>query len=272
MNVCRRSPETTTVFGVRFHNVTFNEAVEWIIERAQSRTPAYVATANMDFVMRAWRDPSFRQLLMRSKLVVADGMPIVKCSSLFGARLKERVTGSDLTPMLAEAARDVGLSVFALGGAPGVADQAMRTLQEQYPGLKVAGTYSPPLADIDQMDNDPILQLLEETRPDILLVAFGAPKQEQWVHQHLGHWQVPVAIGVGGTLDFIAGVQSRAPRWTQRAGLEWLWRMARNPRRLAARYGANLRFLLVYFLKLGVARGLHHPDPIPDAFDLALEP
>ncbi len=231
------------VLGIPFHNVTFGETVEWVRRRIESRRPAYIATANLDFIMQAWRDPELQRILLEADLVVADGIPIVRLSRWFGPPLKERVTGSDLVPMFARMARENGRSLFLLGGAPGVAEKAAGELQRREPGLAVAGCYSPPMADLLSMDHTDILARIEKASPDLLLIAFGAPKQEKFANLHVRKWKVPVSIGVGGTLDFLAGAQTRAPRWVQAVSLEWLWRMFTNPKRLAARYGANLVFL-----------------------------
>ncbi len=235
-------PQKLVLMGVPFHDVTFAETVAWARERIRWRVPAYMATANLDFVMQAWSDPELQRILLEASLVIADGMPIVWMSKLFGPPLRERVTGSDLVPLLAGMCRDEGFSVFFLGGAPGVAEKASAELVRRYPGLKIAGCYSPPLADIVNMDHAAILAQLEATRPDLLLVAFGAPKQEKWANMHVRQWKVPLAVGVGGTLDFLAGAQTRAPRFVQKSGFEWLWRMFTNPKRLFRRYAKNLIF------------------------------
>ena len=255
------APETVAVLGIPFSNVSFADTVEWVRQRVISKRPAYIATANMDFLMQAWRDPELQRILLEADLVVADGIPIVWLSRLLGHPLKERVTGSDLVPLFAELAAHEGFSVFGLGGAPGVAERATARLAERYPGLRVAGCYSPPKADILEMDNAGILARIEAAAPDILFVAFGAPKQEKWVNMHIRRWKVPVSIGIGGSLDFLAGAQKRAPRWVQRLALEWLWRMLSDPRRLFRRYVANIAFLFVTLCRLLLLRF----GPVPPA-------
>jgi N-acetylglucosaminyldiphosphoundecaprenol N-acetyl-beta-D-mannosaminyltransferase len=237
-------PAAQVILGIPFNNVTFAEAVEWVHQRILSRKPGYIATANLDFVKLAWEDPELQRILLEADLVVADGFPIVWLSRLFGPALKERVTGSDLVPMLAGMARDKGHSLYLLGGAPGVGEKAAQSLRNNYPGVRIAGQYSPPLADVITMDHPGILMRLEAAKPDILLIAFGAPKQEKFANFHVRTWSIPVSIGVGGTLDFLAGTQIRAPRIVQRLSLEWLWRMMTAPRRLVKRYWADLIFLL----------------------------
>ena len=236
------APQKFVLMGVPFHDVTFAETVAWARERIRWRVPAYMATANLDFVMQAWGDPELQRILLEASLVIADGMPIVWMSKIFGPPLRERVTGSDLVPMLAGMCRDEGFSIFYLGGASGVAEKAAAELTRRFPGLKTAGCYSPPPADVVNMNHAEILSRIEAAQPDLLLVAFGAPKQEKWANMHVRQWKVPLAIGVGGTLDFLAGAQTRAPQFVQKIGFEWLWRMFTNPKRLFRRYAKNLIF------------------------------
>ncbi|GAB6060079.1 WecB/TagA/CpsF family glycosyltransferase [Desulfonatronum parangueonense] len=262
-------PTPLVILGIPFHDVTFAEAVQWCLERMRSGRPGYVATVNLDFVMQSRRDPELQRILLEADLVVADGAPLIWMSGLFGPRLRERVTGSDLTPLLAEACRDHGFGVFGLGAAPGVAEKALKELERRYPGLRVAGWHSPPKADILDMDHESILDRLRQGGPDLLLVAFGAPKQEKWINMHFRQWRIPVAIGIGGTLDFLAGVQRRAPKLVQKIGMEWFWRLLTDPRRLLGRYAANLLFLATESIRL---KRLARPDtrsgpklPAPDA-------
>lgn len=270
------TPATVVILGIPFNNVSFADTVEWTRQRVLSRRPAYIATVNLDFIMQAWHDPELQRILLEADLVVADGIPIVWLSRLLGPGLKGRVTGSDLVPMLAKLAARDGFSLYCLGGAPGVAEKAAGKLVERYPGLRIAGCYSPPKADILAMDNPDILARLKAAAPDILLVAFGAPKQEKWVNLHLRQWRVPVAMGIGGSLDFLAGMQKRAPRLVQKLALEWLWRMLSDPPRLFRRYVANLLFLSTVVGRLVLLRyapcaGARITPGTPPEFDLLAE-
>jgi N-acetylglucosaminyldiphosphoundecaprenol N-acetyl-beta-D-mannosaminyltransferase len=213
-----------------------------------------VVTANLDFHRVADEDPEMQRILYDADIMMADGFPMVKLSSLFGPQLRERVTGSDITPMLAEHAAKKGHRLFFLGAAPGVAQKAADILTERHPGLNVVGCYSPDKADVVSMKSEIILQQLEETKPDVLLVAFGAPKQEKWIQMHRDEWKVPVSMGIGGSFDFIAGAQMRSPVWMQKLGLEWLGRMLANPKRLAGRYMQDGLFLLGMIARLTAIR------------------
>lgn len=255
-NIVQQNRIPLVVMGIPFHDMTFEETVAWAMDRIRSGRPGYIVTANLDFVMQSRRDPELQRIMLEADLVVADGAPLVWISRVFGPKLRQRVTGSDLTPMLAMACTDENRSIFALGAAPGVSQKAMQVLSERYPGLQVAGTYSPPKADILEMDHEDILKRIQDTQPDLLLVAFGAPKQEKWINMHFRKWKIPLAIGIGGTLDFLAGVQRRAPRLVQKIGMEWFWRMLTNPRRLLGRYASNLAFLTTESIRLSrLSRG-----------------
>ena len=236
------TPAAYVLFGIPFHDVTFEETVAWAVDRMKNGPPGYIATANVDFLMQAWADPELQRILLEADLVLADGMPIVWSSRNFGPRLRQRVTGSDLAPKLAAACAREGLRLYLLGGAPGVAEAAARELKVRQPSLIISGTYSPPKADVLSMAHTDILARLKEAQPHLLLVAFGAPKQEKFINLHVREWAVPLSVGVGGTLDFLAGAQRRAPVLVQRIGLEWVWRLATDPGRLFRRYAGNLRF------------------------------
>jgi N-acetylglucosaminyldiphosphoundecaprenol N-acetyl-beta-D-mannosaminyltransferase len=242
------------LFGIPVHNLTQREVVAEIIKRAAAGSPCQIVTANLDFALQAWRDPEMHRILFDADLVVADGMPFVWFSRLFGPVVKERVAGSDLVAPIARQASRHFLSMYAMGAAPGIAARALARLQEENPGLIVAGSDSPPCAPLACMNHEDLLKKLDDARPDILLVAFGAPKQEKWIRMHLNTWSVPVSIGVGASLDFLAGEHKRAPVCFQKMGLEWFWRMAREPRRLVRRYGADLLFLAKMMAKLAVIR------------------
>jgi N-acetylglucosaminyldiphosphoundecaprenol N-acetyl-beta-D-mannosaminyltransferase len=234
--------------------VTEDETLQWVVDRAKAGTPSHVVTSNLDFMLQAWRDPEMHRIHLDADLVIADGWPPVLFSRFFGPPLRARVAGSDIVPRLGATAREHGLSLFALGGAPGVGEKAMGILKERFPGLRVAGCASPPKATLLEMDHEGLRQTLAAARPDVLLVAFGAPKQEKWIRMNAEPIRVPVSIGVGGSLDFIAGAQHRAPVFFRKVGLEWFWRLALQPRRLIGRYSSNLLFLFVMLTRLTLAR------------------
>jgi N-acetylglucosaminyldiphosphoundecaprenol N-acetyl-beta-D-mannosaminyltransferase len=257
------------ILGVPFHPYTNRETCDWCVEYIKNRTPGYVATPNLDFVMQAGRDPELSRILAQSSLVIPDGMPIVWLSGRLGPKLPERVAGSDLILRLSEAAARESFSVFHLGGAPGVPEKAGEVLKEKFPGFVLAGAYSPPKAELLEMDQNEILKRLAQSKPDILYVAFGAPKQEKWINLHYRDWDIPLALGLGGSLDFLAGTQKRAPSWMQKSGTEWIWRLGTNPKRLWKRYSANFRFL---FEALSQIKSIRRLEDQPAAADVPTDP
>ncbi len=226
------------VDGLLFDDVTMAEATARIVELAKMRDRArYVCTGNLDHLAIAAADPEFRDAYLNADLVVADGAPVVWLSKLGGTPLKERVAGSDLFWTLGRASAESGITLFFLGGVPGSADKAKGVLEERYPGTKVIATYCPPFETFATDDEqDKIRDLVKAANPDVLLVAFGAPKQEKWIAKNRDRLGVPVSIGVGGSFEMASGMLKRAPVWMQRAGLEWAYRFAQQPRRLFDRY------------------------------------
>lgn len=223
-----------------------------------------VATVNADFVVKSLTDPELRYLLQEADLATADGMPLVWGARLLGVNLEGRVAGADMIPALAERAAANGHSIYFLGAAPGVAAQAAQILKEQYPDLIVAGVHSPPYSSVIDMD-PAIIEEIKVARPDILLVAFGNPKQEKWIGMYGRELAIPVMIGVGGTFDFITGNTKRAPDWMQRLGLEWLHRLLKEPRRLWRRYAVDMVGFGGFFLRQWwvMRRGLALPTVLP---------
>ncbi len=229
--------ESLRLFGVPFHNVDFGEAMAAIDRRIVSREPGFVLTPNVDHVCQFQKKPELRAAYEACFLSICDGMPLLWASKLAGKPLKAKLSGSDMVFWLAEHAAHRGYRIFLLGAAEGVADEAAERLRERYPGIAIAGTYSPPMG----FEKDPVkgaetLARVTAAKPDICYVAFGAPKQELWMHANSAASGVPVMLGIGASLDFVAGRVRRAPVWFQRAGLDWAWRLAQEPRRLAKRY------------------------------------
>ena len=229
-------PYSVAVLGVPFHSVTIDEAISFIENKIDEGGFHQVATANVDFLMNSMRDKELQKILLSCDLIVPDGMPVLWAAKLLGASLKERVCGVDLVPQLAELCVRRRFSMFFLGASEKVSARAAENLKQRFPGLRIAGRYSPPVQPLEKMNHQEILDRIAAAKPDILLVAFGNPKQEKWLNMHRDHLNVPVCIGVGGSLDFVAGAVPRAPQWMQSVGLEWFYRMSKEPQRLAQRY------------------------------------
>jgi N-acetylglucosaminyldiphosphoundecaprenol N-acetyl-beta-D-mannosaminyltransferase len=218
------------MFGTQVHVVEMDTALAWARARIASREPAYVVTLNGALLVQAARDSTVRDVVNGAGLVTADGVGVLLAARILGVPLTRRVAGIDLALALAAEASRAGYRMFLLGSAPGVAGAAAAELRRRFPALDIAGTqhgyFSP--------DEEPgVLAAIRRVRPDVLLVALGAPRQERWMQRWLPELQVPVAVGVGGSLDVIAGRVARAPVWMRRVGAEWLYRAIREPRRWA---------------------------------------
>lgn len=214
------------IFQVPVHDVTFEETVTHIGHWIDQRQSAQIATVNPEFLVRSRDNPQFRAALQEAALCIPDGIGVLWAARQQGKILRERVAGSDLVPRLAADAAQHDWRVYFLGAAPGVAEATARILSQRYPGLLVAGTFagSPALE-----EEDAIVSRIQASQADLVFVAYGAPKQDLWLHRNLERTGARVGIGVGGSFDFITGIQIRAPRWVQRIGLEWLYRLVREP-------------------------------------------
>jgi N-acetylglucosaminyldiphosphoundecaprenol N-acetyl-beta-D-mannosaminyltransferase len=251
---------SVAVMGLPLANVTAAEAVERIEELILSGGTHQVATANIDFWLNSLHDVHLHRIIAGCSLVLPDGMPLVWISRLLGNPLKERVSGADMVPMLAELSARKGYGIYLLGGKDGVAARASERLKEMYPGVKIVGHHAPPLADLERMDHGDALDRIRAAKPDILMVAFGNPKQEKWIRMHAKRLGVPVSIGIGGSMDMLVGDVHRAPGWMQKSGLEWLGRCAQEPMRLLPRYARNFSALatkLPFALTAGLLQKPH---------------
>jgi N-acetylglucosaminyldiphosphoundecaprenol N-acetyl-beta-D-mannosaminyltransferase len=230
------------LFGMQIDSLTMPETVERIQSWIGAGGPCrYVVTPNVDHAVMYQQSEPLRQAYADASLVLADGMPVLWASRLLRRPLPQRVPGSDLVPALfGSVGPKQRLRVFLLGAAPGVAERAAVRIEQRWPQVSVAGTYSPPLGfDRNDEENQQILERIYASRPDVLVVGLGAPKQELWLHAHRRQIAAPVALAVGATIDFLAGEKARAPRWMRRVGLEWAHRLASEPRRLAKRYARD---------------------------------
>jgi N-acetylglucosaminyldiphosphoundecaprenol N-acetyl-beta-D-mannosaminyltransferase len=245
------TPERRTVqlFGMTVDKLTMAETVDLVLQWGRAPREAacrFVVTPNVDHAVLFQTDEPLRAAYRDASLVLADGAPVVVASRLLRRGLPERVPGSDLAPALFKRvaanaeSNNSPLRVFLLGAGPGVAERAAANITARWPGVEVVGTLSPPLGfERDAAENGRILAAIADAQPDVLLVGFGAPKQELWVHAHADRIDAKVALCIGATIDFLAGEKQRAPRWMRRLGIEWLHRLATEPRRLAKRYARD---------------------------------
>ena len=227
------------LFGIAFDPLTMAEAVNAIVDAARGRRKGLVVTPNVDHVLMVADDPIVADVYDRAVLRLADGMPIVWVSRLIGGgrRLPERVAGSDLLGEVCHRAAEAGLTVYFAGGRPGVAERAATQLVTLYADLKVVGTDSPPFGfEHDRTQSALLASRISMARPDILFIGVGAPKQELWADAHLDTLDCGPIVCCGAAFDFAAGTARRAPRIARGLGLEWLWRLLHEPRRLWRRY------------------------------------
>ena len=229
------------ILGIPVDVVTMDEALARIAAMVESGRPHYVVTPNVDFLVQARTNPELHRILCEADLVLCDGQPLVWASRWLGNPLPERVAGADLTPRLLEQAARKGHRVYLLGATPEANDEACRRLQKRYPTLQLAGHYAPPICPLEEMDHEALACRIRAAEPDILLISFGCPKQERWIARNYRTLGVPVCLGLGATIDFLAGRVRRAPAWMQRSGLEWIYRLMQEPRRLFRRYWTDLR-------------------------------
>jgi N-acetylglucosaminyldiphosphoundecaprenol N-acetyl-beta-D-mannosaminyltransferase len=221
------NPKSVDVLGVPVHDVTYAEAMDLLRGAIESRVPHVVTTPNPEFVMLARRDARFRAALNRAQLNIPDGIGLILAARLAGDRLRQHVQGTDLVLMLAAHSAGLGQRWFLLGGHGDVAERAGRALEQRFAGLVVAGTASgSPLP----ADDEATRRMIQAAgRIDVVLVAYGAPKQEEWLDRNLALVGVPVGIGVGGVFNYLSGDAPRAPRWVRLIHFEWLHRLLTQP-------------------------------------------
>lgn len=255
----KKTPDTVALFGLPITNVTMAQAVARVEEHILSGRAHQIATANLDFARNSLNDQYLQRIICECSMVLPDGAPMLWASTLFGQPLKERVTGVDLIPELAKLSARRGYGIFLLGSTEESSRRAAEVLAEHYLGVRIVGRASPEVQPLHEMDNEDLLRQIEAADPAILLVAFGNPKQEIWIHRHRDLLNVPVAIGIGGALDLIAGSLKRAPKWVQWLQLEWAFRLAQEPLRLLPRYTRDAVALLMH-LPLGLAANRMQPE------------
>jgi N-acetylglucosaminyldiphosphoundecaprenol N-acetyl-beta-D-mannosaminyltransferase len=221
-----QQPTTISILGIPVHDVTVEETLVLIDQFVREGTPHQICTVNPEFIMTAQQDAEFKRILNQSSLNLPDGIGVVWAAKRLGHPLRERVAGSDLVGQIADRAQTTGWRIFLLGAAEGVAERAAIILRQRYPQTNIVGAYAGSPRPEDEAD---IAARIQSSKADILLVAYGAPKQDKWIARNIKQTGVAVALGIGGSLDFIAGTQKRAPQWMQRAGVEWFYRLVREP-------------------------------------------
>lgn len=222
-----KAPKPVAILGVPVHPVTTAEVLALVTDWMGDARLHQIATVNPEFVMKAQADPDFFRVLTEADLCIPDGIGLLWAGRYLGRPIPERVAGSDLVYQIAGLAAVNGWPLFLLGAAPGVAEEAARILKGLYPGLIIAGCYA---GSPDPAENEAIVRLINASQAELLYVAYGAPRQDNWITRNRESLPcVRLALGVGGSLDFITGRSVRAPQWLQRLGLEWLHRLIHEP-------------------------------------------
>lgn len=237
MTALAQAPQRIRIGKLPLDMVDFQGALDRIDQLIRAGEGGTVYTPNVDHIVMAEHNARFCAAYNEASLSLVDGTPVLWASRILRKPLPAKVSGSDLVPLLLERAAERGYRVYFLGGAPGVAELAKKKLEEQFPAIKIVGLDDARIdVSRDMTEPDDVVRRIQDARPDLVFVALGAPKQEIWSQARLAQIKPAVLLGVGASLDFVAGTVKRAPRWMSGAGLEWLYRLAQEPRRLAARY------------------------------------
>jgi exopolysaccharide biosynthesis WecB/TagA/CpsF family protein len=225
------------LFGILVDAVTVAGAIDIFRKMIETRRPHLVFNVNVDICMQILRDPGLLAIYRETDLVLVDGTPMVWASRMLRSPLPARVSGSDFFPSFCAASAEAGYRLFLLGASPGVAERAKRALEKLHPRLQIVDVHAPPFGfEADDDENAIVIERVRNAAPDVLFVALGAPKEQKWLYQHRDILNVPVSMGIGSSLDYLAGRLRRAPHWMQYWGLEWMYRLWQEPRRLWRRY------------------------------------
>jgi N-acetylglucosaminyldiphosphoundecaprenol N-acetyl-beta-D-mannosaminyltransferase len=236
------------ILGVGVSAINTTIAIETIARWIADKDPHYVCVSGVHGVMECQRDEHLRRIHNRAGLVTPDGMPLVWLSRMKGHPEVDRVYGPDLMLDCGQVSVARGYRHYFYGGQEGVPELLAQRLQHRFPGLSVVGCHSPPFGEVPAAEDEAIVRRINESEADIVWVGLSTPKQERWMYDHRSRIRAPVLIGVGAAFDFNAGLKRQAPRWMGRSGLEWLFRLAMEPRRLWRRYLVNNPLFLGYLL------------------------
>ena len=229
--------EKQPLLNTYVNNVNMEETLEEICRLVDEKQKSYVVAINVDVVMKMEEDQYLKKITDEADLTLVDGKPLVWIAKWHNHPVKAKISGSDLVPELCKVAADRGYSIFIIGGAEGVAEKAKKNLQKMHKEIKIVGTYSPPFGfEKDDLELQKINTIISDVHPDLVIACFGCPKQEKWIYKNYQKYDGTVSICAGATVDFLAGNVNRAPKWMSEHGLEWLYRLFQEPKRLFKRY------------------------------------
>jgi N-acetylglucosaminyldiphosphoundecaprenol N-acetyl-beta-D-mannosaminyltransferase len=234
----KTSEKKFPLMGIEIDNVTMDETLIRINDLILSKRNSFILTPNVDHIMKVQKDIEFKNIYDNADLVVADGMPLLWAAWLLKNPLKERVCGSDILPLLFRLCAQKGYGIFLLGGSTEkVINETIEKLAVEFPDLKVCGYESPAFGfEKDEAESNRLINKIQKSDADILIVGVGAPKQEKWIFNHKNKYGASLSIGVGASIDFYSGNKKRAPVWMQHSGLEWFYRFLQEPGRMFKRY------------------------------------
>ena len=248
--------ERIDILGIAVSAINMGDAIAAIEQWIEQRTPHFVCIRDVHGVIASRKDPRLREIHDEAGLVTPDGMPLVWLSHWLGVTRVERVYGPDLMRAISARSPGRGYRHFYFGGAPGVADRLAAALVAANPGLNVVGTLCPPFRALTPEEDAEVIAQINAAAPDIVWVGLGSPKQEYWMASHTRLINAPVLIGVGAAFDFLAGTKRQAPTWMQRNGLEWLFRLCTEPRRLWRRYAYSVPQFIILVIGELIRRAL----------------
>lgn len=229
--------EKQPLLNTYVNNVDMQETIRAIEGMIEEKRKSYIVAINVDVVMKIEQDAYLKKITDEADIVLVDGKPLVWIAKWHKNPVKAKISGSDLVPLLCETAAEKGYTIFILGGKEGVADQAKAKLEKDLPGIRIVGTYAPPVGfEKDAQELDKINRMITQSHPDLLIACFGCPKQEKWIYENYSKYDATVSVCAGATVDFLAGNVNRAPKWMSDHGLEWFYRFTQEPKRLFKRY------------------------------------
>ncbi len=219
------------------NNLSMKDCLETIDSLVSQDKKSYIVAVNVDVIVKIEDDPYLKKIIDNAELVLVDGKPLQWIAKYQGNPIKEKISGSDLVPLLLKQASDKGQSVFIIGGKDGIAQKAKSNIEKSNPKIKIVGTYAPPLGfEKDQKELDKINVMISDCHPDILIACFGCPKQEKWIYENYLKYEAKLSVCAGATVDFLSGNVKRAPKWISNIGFEWFYRFLQEPKRLFRRY------------------------------------
>jgi len=244
------SHKRVDILGVNVSSINMHQALSMINYWVINRIPRYVCVTAAHCIMDSLDSAELRSIYNSSGLTTPDGMSLVWFIKTKGHKHVSRVYGPDLMLRVCQSSTGIGFRHFFYGSKPGVADQMAANLQSTYPGLQIAGTYSPPFRHLTHEEDQDIIKRINDTNSDIVWVGMSSPKQDRWIASHVGKLNAPVLIAVGAAFDFLSGNKRQAPPWIQNMGFEWLFRLGTEPRRLWRRYARYPRFVILAMTQL----------------------